>query len=118
MKLPIRERIPESFITFLAEVDQLIKCSDQSVMTPSDDLLQCDDAFGGRYDDESTNFGFTFFPEPFDDLPFSPLWYFTLSAGQISAIAAGTLVELDMWRCLADCGFRGSAPDFYCSRCD
>ncbi|TWU51420.1 hypothetical protein [Rubripirellula reticaptiva] len=118
MKLPIRERIPESFVAYLAEVDQLIRCSDPSAITPSDDLLQCDDAYGGRLDDGSLDFAFTFFPEPFDDLPFPPLWYFTLSEDQISKIAAGNLTDLDMWRCPADCGFRGSTPDYYCSRCN
>lgn len=102
---------------FLREVDELIQRDDPCATTPSDDLLQSDDAFGGRLDDASLVFAFTYLPESEHEEPSPPLWYFTLTADQISEIASGKLSKLDMWRCVTDCGSRGTEPDYYCSRC-
>lgn len=117
MKLPIREQIPKSFANFMREVDQHIRSADPCAITPSDDLLQTDDAYGGRLDDDSMSFGFTYFPDSNHDGPFPPKWQLILSATQISDIACGKLSALDMWKCASDCGSRGTEPDYYCSRC-
>jgi len=126
-KILVREKVPARFADVIKHVATLIANGDESTTIESDDLLQDDehDYFGGLIDSDEMEFGFTFFPEPFDeDAEDGPEfacteWTYILSKQQIADIASGSLGELDMWRCASgDCANRFATADGYCGKCD
>jgi hypothetical protein len=106
--------MPADLREFLVGVDELIGAEDELATTESDDLLQCERAYGGLLDKGGFRYGFTYFP----DKGIRHKWEFCLSAYQINAVAAGGLSTLDLWCCTSpDCksGFEDKAETcFYC----
>jgi len=105
-------------VKFLAEVDRLITSGDELATTESDDLMQCECAYGGLCAEGGDRYVFTYFPEA----GIRHKWIFNLSAAEVSAIAAGAKRQLELWFCKAnECrsGFQ-SADDscFYCDYVD
>lgn len=106
--------IPEDLKAFLVEVDRLITSANDLAITESDDLLQCDCAYGGLCEEGGDTYLFTYFPEA----GIRHKWIFELSAAEVSAIATGSMRQLSLWFCKSDecrSGF-GSEEDscFYC----
>lgn len=111
----ISEPIPTALRLFLQDVAEQIRARSPSTRIPSDDLLQCDVAYGGLLDPNGTSFGFAYF----HSADRSPSWYLTLESDQIQQIADGTITELMLWKCdLKRCPTRSTAPDFECTYCE
>lgn len=108
-------RIPEELAAFLVEVDQLIDSADELAVTESDDLLQCQCAYGGLCEEGGDRYLFTYFPET----GIRHKWIFELLAAEVSAIAAGSMRELRLWFCKSDeCRSGFGSPDHLCFYCD
>lgn len=121
-KVQIRQTVPASFAAFMREVTDLIEAGDASATIESDDLLQCEDTYGGLYDPPAGRYGFAHFRdtglEETDEDGFHITWDFDLDKEQIRAIPEGRLTELPMWRCQNDCGRRFGVADAFCPHCD
>jgi hypothetical protein len=114
-KLPVVIHVPEPFRAFMREVKQLILDGDDAATIESDDLLQCERAYGGLYDAENNRFGFRYFPG--DDT--QPTWDFDLSRDDIFRIAAGEMTQMTLYRCKDDrCRCLVPRPEWYCTNCD
>ena len=123
-KVLVRDAVPAEFAQAMKEVAALIAAGDDAVLIESDDLIQIGDVCGGLYSADGRQFGFCCCRRlPGDDEALvddggTIEWYYYLSKDEIAGIAAGTIRELVMWRCIVDCGRRWSEPDGYCPRCD
>jgi hypothetical protein len=106
--------IPAELSEFLAEVNRLVEARDELATTESDDLLQCDRAYGGLLQAGGARYGFTYFPEP----GIRHKWEFDLSASEIADLALGRSTTLKLWFCRSpECrsGFQDAEEScFYC----
>jgi hypothetical protein len=115
-KIPVRAKIPAQFARFMQEVAARIKAGDESTTIESDDLLQAPCCYGGLTSAETGQFFFCFYPGGEDD---ETKWQFDLTRAQIEAIAAGSLTELNLWKCgLCSSADRFGGIDGYCRPCD
>ncbi|MCU0713260.1 MAG: hypothetical protein MUC43_14460 [Pirellula sp.] len=111
----ISEPVPPALRLFLQEVAEQIRVGSPSTKIPSDDLLQCDVAYGGLLDQGGTRYGFAYF----HSADRRPSWYLMLESDQIQKIADGIATELLLWKCdLKRCPTRSTMPDFQCSYCE
>lgn len=121
-KVPVQEMIPKEFAHFLRDVVAAIDDGDAAALMESDDLLQCDRAYGGLYDKSNGRYGFQYFvdddEDACDESGFEICWYFDLDRQQIRDIAGGKVTQLQFWRCEQDCRRRFPMIDYYCDACD
>jgi hypothetical protein len=82
-----RVEAPPDLRQFLREVAELIDEGDEATLVESDDLLQCEYAFGGLADAETAAYAFTYFPRK----GVKPNWEFDLSASEIREVAEPAL---------------------------
>lgn len=87
-KVHVETAIPETFREFMRTVTHLIAIGDDTATVESDDLLQCETAYGGLYDRDRKLYGFRLFP----DLDDGVYWDFSLQEAEIRAIADGQLI--------------------------
>ena len=107
--------LPSEFTDFMRQVhEQIVSGDEAATVLESDDLLQCDCAYGGLYyDAQKPRFGFRYFYD--EDVT----WDFDLDARQIAEIADGTVTAVELWQCSGGkCGCLYSAEDTYCPHCD
>ena len=105
--------IPDRLRAFLSEVRDLIGRGDEAAILPSDDLLQSDDAYGGLTNDG--DYSFVFFP----GAGVRTKWEIRLRRDEISAIADGQMVALQLWRCHEEsCGSMFASSTDLCFDCD
>jgi hypothetical protein len=115
-KLPADEMIPGGFAHFMRDVVALIDEGDEVAWMESDDLLQCERAYGGLYDEANGRYGFAYFVD--DDEDSDICWDFDLDRQQIRDIASGKVTQIQLWRCEPDCYRRFPRSDYYCAECD
>lgn len=107
--------IPKRLLDSMKWVSKLISSNDERATTPSDDLIQSPDLFGGLLDEETSIFGFTYFPESSS----GKYWELELSSDEIYQIAKGRKKNLDFWRCkTVDCNNLLYSPKGVCIKCD
>ena len=113
VKALTRVPVPDRFRMFISKVHELIESGDEAALIPSDDLLQSDDVYGGLTDEG--HYAFVFFPSSGGRTK----WEITLTREDISAIATGQVVVLDLWRCHEEsCGCMFSSRTGLCFHCD
>lgn len=109
-----RVEAPPDLRQFLREVAEMIDDGDEATLTESDDLLQCEYAYGGLADEETGAYAFTYFPRK----GVKTNWEFDLSASEIREVAEGER-ELELWACQDEnCGSMFSWAEARCSQCD
>lgn len=117
-KVKVSLRIPEEFALFMAEVHQLILVGDECAVYESDDLLQCESAYGGLLEEGGSKYGFTYFPEEGVRVK----WEVLLEKEDIERVAKGELKALELWQCkdpACRCAFHDeSGSCFYCDWVD
>ena len=114
-KTRVEVAIPEKFREFMKTVTHQIEVGDEKAIIESDDLLQCDFAYGGLYDAEQKLYGFRLFPELDDGAD----WDFSLQEANIRAIADGHLTSVSLWQCSnSKCKCLHASEDSYCPNCD
>lgn len=97
----------------MRQVAGLIVKGDESTTNESDDLLQCECAYGGLFDPTSEQFGFSYFHRS------DAKWDIVLDASQIADIANGSLRQFALWKCSdLSCGCLYPEEDSYCPNCD
>lgn len=110
-----RVEIPDDLAAFLRDVHELIETGDDSATIESDDLLQCETAYGGLIETGGNEYGFTYFP----DKGVRHKWEFELDVIGIAEIAEGSQTTLTLWGCQSeDCRCMFSNPDELCFYCD
>ena len=89
----------------------MIRNGDQAASIESDDLLQCECAYGGLLEEGTDRFAFTYFPGP----GIENKWELELRTIEIEYIADGATEALDLWRCPAPgCNCRFTNRDDTC----
>jgi hypothetical protein len=73
--------VPDALREFMADVADRIRTEDDSATIYSDDLLQCQEGYGGRVAEKE--FAFVFFPSR------SERWTFRLLADEVDEIGSG-----------------------------
>lgn len=107
--------VPADLREFFQEVAHLIDTGDEAALIESDDLLQCDRAYGGLIDEEDDIYAFTYFPRE----GVKTKWIFDLSAEQIRAIADEDVLTLELWACEdGNCGSMFQDANETCFYCD
>ncbi len=107
--------VPADLRVFFEEVAHLIEVHDEAAFIESDDLLQCECAYGGLIEDETDEYGFTYFPRK----GVKTKWELLLSASQIRDVADGSITKLELWACSDEnCGSMFSSANERCSNCD
>ncbi len=107
--------LPEDLVAFLGEVRTMIERGDEETTIQSDDLLQCERAYGGVTEEGGDYFSFTYFP---DDSKRNK-WHFTLHRSDIEMIADEALTEISLWACQTPgCGCKFHSKDETCFYCD
>jgi hypothetical protein len=107
--------VPPDLRGFLKEVAHLIETHDEAAFIESDDLLQCEYAYGGLIEDETDEYGFSYFPRK----GVRPRWELLFSASQIRDVADGTITKLELWACSDEnCGSMFSSANERCGYCD
>ena len=115
-KIPISVTIPTDFANFMREVARLIDVGDEAALNESDDLLQCDCAYGGLVDAESLRYGFRYFRGDAED---STTWDIILDAKDVAQIAGGNMETRSLWQCSKEsCDCLYPTKDSYCPHCD
>lgn len=115
-KVPVPSELKGFFYDVLTELNS----STLAAKLPSDDLLQCDFAYGGLCEVNGEQFlGFTYFAAPRNDNDrFPKRWFILLPRSKLELIVSGRLAAIDMWRCEPDCGNRFAFENDICSYCD
>lgn len=107
--------VPEDLRVFLEEVAHLIEIHDDAAFIESDDLLQCECAYGGLIEETTDQYGFTYFPRK----GVRTTWELLFSASQIREVADGSITKLELWACTDEnCGSMFSSADYNCTTCD
>jgi len=88
-----RVTVPQDLRDFLLEVHQRIEDGDEAATTPSDDLLQCEWAYGGLVPG-GDRYSFVYFPERGT----SVRWEFTLLPSEIDELGGGAAAEITVHR--------------------
>ena len=108
--------VPADLRQFLEEVADLIEARDESTLIESDDLLQCEFAYGGLIEEGAPVYGFTYFPRKAVS---RKTWELEFSAHEISEIADRSIDKLELWACEDEsCGSMFSSANYLCSDCD
>lgn len=108
-------QVPDDLVTFLCEVHALIQADDDAATIESDDLLQCEIAYGGLIETGGSQYGFTYFPEKGT----RQKWQLELDAGEIANIAEGSITSFSLWGCQTeDCRCLFTDSDETCFYCD
>jgi hypothetical protein len=114
-KVLTQVEIPPDLRAFLEEVAELIEVGDEVTTIASDDLIQCDFAYGGLCEEGTDEFGFTYFPRKGT----KTTWDFVLSTAQINEVADGNTTTLALWACTDNnCGSMFPNADWSCFYCD
>lgn len=110
--------IPDDLATFLRDVYARIEADDDAATIESDDLLQCEIAYGGLIETGGNQYGFTYFPEKGT----RQKWELALDTVDIANIAEGSITTLTLWGCQSEachCLFADSEEAcFYCDYVD
>ncbi len=107
--------LPERLVSFLKDVNQMIVLEDESASIESDDLMQCEYAYGGLDEDGGNSYSFTYFPEN----GIRRKWSLTLNALDIQMIAQDEKDTIVMWACSdPSCGTKSMDPKETCFYCD
>lgn len=85
--------VPSDLREFLLEVHHRIEERDETATIPSDDLLQCERAYGGL-DDDSHRYSFVYFPGRGNHVR----WEFKLLPSEIHEIGSGGSEKLTVRR--------------------
>ena len=108
--------IPQDLYSFLSDVHRMIEEGCEETTIESDDLLQCESAFGGLEVEETGVYSFTYFP---DEHGTRNKWEFALTKPEIARISNGELTELELWACRSSaCGCKFSSKNGSCFYCD
>lgn len=114
-KLQVAEEIPRELREFLIQVRELILEGSEEATVESDDLIQCERAYGGLIEEGGSEYGFTYFPGG----GVEHSWEMTLSVSQIHRITAGSIQSLDFWKCESEsCSSRFASSCESCFDCD
>ncbi len=93
----------------------MIVDGDETTLIESDDLLQCDSAYGGLLTEGGSEYSFTYFPEE----GIRVKWEVVLQRGDIERVANGELKELTLWGCRdSGCGCKFYNENDTCFYCD
>jgi len=103
---PRATAIPPDLAAFLAGVSARIERGDAEAMIESDDLLQCDCAYGGRNDGNGDTWGFTYFPVPGE----GHRWEIALTRNELRRIGDASLRQVALYFCSRP-GCRSAFPD-------
>ena len=115
-KTPEIVKIPQDLSSFLSDVHRMILEGSEDATIESDDLLQCESAFGGLEDAETGVYSFTYFP---DEHGTRNKWELALSELEIERVAKGEVTELKLWACRSSaCGCKFSSESGSCFYCD
>jgi hypothetical protein len=115
-KIPETAEVPQDLFSFLADVHQMILDESEEATIESDDLLQCEYAYGGLEDSATGVYSFTYFP---DKQGTRNTWEFALSKSEMERIAKGEITELNLWACKdSACGCKFSSESGSCFYCD
>ena len=107
--------LPSDLVEFLGYVRKMIEAKDELATIESDDLLQCERAYGGLIEEGGTQYGFTYFPE--EETRYK--WELELDITEITNIADGSKTDLVLWGCHnPNCRCMFSDPDDTCFYCD
>lgn len=107
--------LPAELMPFFQEVNTLIVREDDSAMWESDDLLQDESIYGGLINQDSTAYGFTYFPEK----SVETTWEIVLDKAEIESIADGKKTMLTLWACqIPGCGSKFSDKNDLCDEHD
>jgi len=107
--------LPERLVSFLKDVNQRIGSHDESASIESDDLMQCEYAYGGLDEEGGNSYSFTYFPET----GIRHKWYLTLNASDIQMIAQDEKDTIVMWACSdPSCHTKSMDPNERCFYCD
>ena len=85
--------VPRDLRDYLIDVQQRILEGDEAATIPSDDLLQCENVYGGL-DRSKDRYSFVYFP----DNDRAIRWQFTLLPSEIEEIASGWTTEMTVLR--------------------
>ena len=109
--------IPPNLVSFIRDVATAIREENPCATTPSDDLLQCDYAYGGLGDGSPPVYHFTYFSK--SDVDPKSKWHFSLSADEVSSVAEGSKTELALWGCASEtCESMYPTESSLCHECD
>jgi hypothetical protein len=126
-KRRVEVEIPADFRQFMKQVAHLIAIGDEAATVESDDLLQCERAYGGLCDGAQKSYSFRFFPGAQEGVSsaaekepkFGPYWDFLFTESDINGIAHGNVTRVPLWRCAnSECQCRHDSSDRYCPNCD
>jgi len=107
--------IPDNLLEFFYDVHELIEAEDKSALMESDDLIQCEKAYGGLLEEGGIRYGFTYFPEKGT----RQKWELELDVVDIANISEGSKSDLVLWGCLeSNCRCLFSDPNDTCFYCD
>ena len=106
--------IPKRLRDFFAAVHRLIEAGAEEGRVESDDLLQCEFAYGGLIEEGGARYGFTYFP----GAGRRDKWELDLGSGDLASIADGATTTLTLWACGSPCGCRFSDSKDLCLYCD
>ena len=84
--------VPADLREFFEEVAHLIESHDEAAFIESDDLLQCECAYGGLTEEDTDEYGFTYFPRK----GVKTTWELLFSASQIRDVADGSITKLKL----------------------
>jgi len=108
-------RIPLDLQEFLSQVNNMILAKDESTTIQSDDLLQCERAYGGLDEEGGRMYSFTYFPEK----GIRHKWHFSLDITDVERVADGATTELSMWACPdPECHSKSMDKNNTCFYCD
>ena len=109
--------IPPNLASFFREVANAIREDSPFATTPSDDLLQCDYAYGGLGQGSPPVYHFTYFSA--SDVDPKSKWHLSLTADEVSSVAEGSTGELSLWGCTSEaCESKYPSEDSLCHVCD
>jgi hypothetical protein len=107
--------IPDNLKEFFQYVHhEICELAEETQIEP-DDLLQCEFAYGGLINEETREFGFTYFPGK----GIENKWEIVLNATEISEICNNEKKHLKLWECVnSKCESLFQTKDENCFYCD
>ena len=107
----IETELPNNLIAYFVDVAALINEGAEETTIESDDLIQCEYAYGGLVEEGQDLFSFRYFPGP----GIENKWDFDLTKAQIQMIASGQLNSIPLWKCgVANCNTRAMDQSDLC----
>ncbi len=114
-KTELTVAIPADLRDFVRYVHQVLAARAESAPLRADDFFQCERAYCGQSEQDSSRCRVVYFPE--DTVRHQ--WELDLDIGQIARIADGTQSDLTLWACQQPgCRCKFSAPAATCFYCD